>query len=253
MRVFAVSDIHVDYKENLAWILSLDNKEYANDILILAGDVDDKMPLLKQVLVSLAASFKEVLFVPGNHELWVQEDDFDCSLDKFEAIAELCKSCGVHSDVFNLLGISFVPLFSWYDLSFGEPDRHLRRAWRDFRACSWPEHLPEIQDVTEYFLKLNIPKLNIINKTVISFSHFLPRIDVMPAGIPVERRNVYPVLGSEALGIQVKQLSPTIHVYGHSHVNQDIELDGIRYLNNAFAYPCESQIARKQLKCIYES
>ena len=253
MKVFAVSDVHVDYAENLAWILGLGYKEYANDILILAGDVTEKMSLLEQVLVSLAVSFKVVLFVPGNHELWVQENDFDCSLDKFEAIAELCKSCGVHSDVFELLGISFVPLFSWYDFSFGEPDRDLRRAWRDFRACSWPEHLPGSQDVTEYFLKLNIPKLNIINKTVISFSHFLPRIDVMPAGIPVERRNVYPVLGSEALGIQVKQLSPTIHVYGHSHVNQDIELDGIRYLNNAFAYPCESQIARKQLKCIYES
>jgi len=81
MRVFAVSDIHVDYKENLAWTLSLDNKEYANDILILAGDVTDKMSLLKQVLVSLAASFKAVMFVPGNHELWVQENDFDCSLD----------------------------------------------------------------------------------------------------------------------------------------------------------------------------
>jgi len=176
MRVFAVSDIHVDYEENLAWILSLDNKEYANDTLILAVDVTDKMPLLEQVLVSLAASFKAVLFVPGNHELWVQKDDFDCSLNKFEAIAELCKSCGVHSDVFELLDISFVPLFSWYDFSFGEPDRHLRRAWRDFRACSWPEHLAESQDVTEYFLKLNIPKLNIINKTVFSFSHFLQEL-----------------------------------------------------------------------------
>ena len=253
MRVFAVSDIHVDYEENLAWILSLDDKEYANDILILAGDVTDKMPLLEQVFVSLAASFRAVLFVPGNHELWLREDDFDCSLNKFEAIIELCKSCGVHADVFELPDISFVPLYSWYDFSFGEPDRHLRRAWRDFRACSWPEHLAESQDVSEYFLKLNIPKLSISNKTLISFSHFLPRIDVMPVGVPIKRRNVYPVLGSEALGLQVKQLNSTIHVYGHSHVNQAIDLDDIHYVNNAFAYPSESYIARKQLKCIFES
>ena len=121
MRVFAVSDIHVDYAENLAWVLSLDHREYANDILILAGDVTDKMQLLEQVFVSLAASFKAVLFVPGNHELWVQDDDFDCSVDKFEAITELCKSCGVHEDVFELPDISFVPLYSWYDFSFGKP------------------------------------------------------------------------------------------------------------------------------------
>ena len=122
MRVFAVSDVHVDYAENLAWVLSLDYKEYAKDILILAGDVTDKMPLLEQVFISLAVSFKAALFLPGNHELWVREDNFDCSLDKFEAISELCKSCGVHADVFRLPYISFVPMYSWYDFSFGEPD-----------------------------------------------------------------------------------------------------------------------------------
>ena len=180
MRVFAVSDVHVDYAENLAWVLSLDRKEYAKDILILAGDVTDKMPLLEQVFISLAASFKAVLFVPGNHELWVREDNFDCSLDKFEAISELCKSCGVRTDVLKLSDISFVPLYSWYDFSLGEPGRHLRREWRDFRACSWPEHLVESQDVTEHFLKLNIHKLKIRNKIVISFSSFFPKIDVMP-------------------------------------------------------------------------
>lgn len=252
MRVFAVSDIHVDYVENLTWILGLEQEEYANDILILAGDVTDRMSLLEQVFNVLAISFKAVLFVPGNHELWVQGEDFDCSLRKFEAIVELCKFCGIHTDVFELDAISFVPLYSWYDFSFGAPDRHLRRAWRDFRACSWPEHLAASQDVAEYFLELNMPKLTTKNQTVISFSHFLPRIDVMPVQIPMKRRNVYPVLGSEALGEQVKQLNPKIHVYGHSHVNQAIDLDGIHYVNNAFAYPSETNIASKHLKCIYE-
>ena len=50
MRVFAVSDVHVDYAENLAWIPSLDHKEYGNDILILAGDVTYKMPRITHAL-----------------------------------------------------------------------------------------------------------------------------------------------------------------------------------------------------------
>jgi len=252
MRVFAVSDIHVDYEENLLWILNLSNEEYRDDILILAGDVTDKMALLKQVFDALVEKFKTVLFVPGNHELWVQDTDFDCSLDKFSAISELCNSCGVHTDVYELPKISFVPLHSWYDFSFGEPDRHLRRAWRDFRACSWPEHLAQSQDITAHFHGLNSSNLDIRNETVISFSHFLPRIDVMPQEIPEKRRNVYPVLGSDALDLQIRQLNPTIHVYGHSHVNQAIDLDDIHYVNNAFAYPSETYISRKQLKCIYE-
>ena len=69
MRVFAVSDIHVDYAENLDWILSLDAREFSEDVLVLAGDVTDKMPLLRLVFDSLVACFKSVLFVPGNHEL----------------------------------------------------------------------------------------------------------------------------------------------------------------------------------------
>ncbi|MEX0963468.1 MAG: metallophosphoesterase [Pseudohongiellaceae bacterium] len=252
MRVFAVSDIHVDYAENLQWILALDKKEFANDMLILAGDVTDKLALLEQVLASLAACFKAVMFVPGNHDLWIQDNDFDCSLAKLDAINKLCESCGVHHDVFESAGISFVPLYSWYDFSFGEPDRRLRRAWRDFRACSWPEHLKDSRDVSEHFLNLNVPRLATNNETVISYSHFLPRIDVMPKRIPIERRSIYPVLGSEALGKQVQLLNPAIHVYGHSHVNQAIQLDDIEYVNNAFAYPSESRIARKQLHCIYQ-
>lgn len=252
MRVFAVSDIHVDYDENLKWILALDKSEYSEDVLILAGDVSDKMQLLQQVFESLAACFRAVMFVPGNHELWLQDEDFDCSLRKFEAVRELCKSCGIHSDIVELGGVNFVPLYSWYDFSFGEPDRRLRRAWRDFRACAWPDHMSEAKDISDYFLNLNEASLDASGEIVISYSHFLPRIDVMPSRIPIERRNIYPVLGSEALGKQIQRLNPDFHVYGHSHVNQAIEIDGIHYINNAFAYPSEARIARKQLHCVKE-
>ena len=87
--------------------------------------------------------------------------------------------------------------------------------------------------------------------TVISFSHFLPRIDLMPSYIPKKHRILYPVLGSTIIEDQVRQLAPTIHVYGHSHVNRDIEIDGIQYINNAFGYPKETRIAAKELLCIY--
>ncbi|PCJ23640.1 MAG: metallophosphoesterase [SAR86 cluster bacterium] len=253
MRVFAVSDIHVDYAENLQWVLQLSQQDYQQDILILAGDVSDDMALLEQVFESLQSKFMHLLFVPGNHELWVDKKEHVCSLEKFEAINSLCASRGVHTSLFESNDISFVPLLSWYDFSFGEPDRHLKRAWRDFRACSWPDNMQSSSAVAEYFHQQNIPLLETKNKTVISYSHFLPRIDVMSERIPQDRRRVYPVLGSEKLGLQVCQLNPDIHVYGHSHVNQNIEIDSIRYVNNAFAYPSESRISRKQLHCVYES
>jgi predicted phosphodiesterase len=252
MKVYALSDIHVDYPENLQWLLSIDDELYQQDVMILAGDVSDNIDLLRQVFVSLKSKFREVLFVPGNHELWVHNDEVDCSLLKFDLIQSLCRELGVRDSLFEHEEISFVPLLSWYDFSFGEPDRHLRRAWRDFKACSWPNHLQDSQSISEHFLEQNIPLLDTRNRFVISFSHFVPRIDVMPERIPLDRRRVYPVLGASDLGDQIARLNPDVHVYGHSHVNQSITLDDIHFVNNAFAYPAEQRIARKRLHCIFD-
>lgn len=252
MRVYAISDVHVDYEENLNWVLGLSRHEYQTDILILAGDVTDDITLLDRVFHSLNEKFSKVLFVPGNHELWVQNDEHGCSLQKFEAIERLCAEHDMAMGLFERSGVSFVPLLSWYDFSFGQADRHLRRAWRDFRACNWPAHLDSDAAVTDYFHDKNKPLLATRNKVVISYSHFVPRIDVMSERIPEAKRRVYPVLGSEKLGLQVSQLKPDIHVYGHSHVNQSIKIDNVQYINNAFAYPREERISRKQLRCVFD-
>jgi len=249
MRVFAISDVHVDYPENLNWLLQLSDEAYKSDILILAGDVSASLELLATVLESLTAKFNKVLFVPGNHDLWDVNDEFDCALTKLSAIESLCNGLDVSTTVYRINNISFVPLLAWYDYSFATPDRHLRRAWRDYRACKWPEHLNDSGAITRHFLNRNETLLAEQHDIVISYSHFLPRIDVMPERIPQDRRRVYPVLGSNLLEQQVRQLNSKVHIYGHSHVNQSIELDGTLYINNAFAYPAEERIARKKLHC----
>lgn len=253
MRFFALSDIHVDYPENLLWIEAIDNDAYRDDVLILAGDATDDLVLLALVFRGLRLKFGSVLFVPGNHELWLREEDVDCSLEKFSVIKKLCKSLGVETDVTHFGEVSVVPLYSWYDFSFGQPGRHLLRAWRDFRECRWPEFLSGAEAISNHFLAMNSDRLMVTNDKVISFSHFVPRIDLMPERIPEKRRIVYPVLGSESLGKQVAQLNPDIHIYGHSHVNRDIVVDDICYINNAFAYPSEERISRKKLHCILDT
>ncbi|MCG8415159.1 MAG: metallophosphoesterase [Pseudomonadales bacterium] len=257
MRIYTVSDLHVDYPENLQWVLNLSDDEHLEDTLIVAGDVSDDMSLLSKVFDALQKKFAAVHFVPGNHELWVDKGNYSCSLEKFDAVIDLCRERGVHVDSHENSHFSIIPLFSWYDFSFGEPDTYLRRAWRDFRACSWPSHLNDSNAVSKHFLDLNDltaheARINSFNGTVISYSHFLPRIDVMPSSIPSKKRKVYPVLGSDGLGQQVARLNPDIHIYGHSHVNQHKTIEGISYINNAFAYPSEHRIARKGLHCVWE-
>jgi len=73
----------------------------------------------------------------------------------------------------------------------------------------------------------------------------------MPHYIPADKRMLYPVLGSSLLEAQLRVLDSKLHVYGHSHVNRQVRIDGVTYINNAFGYPNETRITAKQLLCIY--
>jgi predicted phosphodiesterase len=253
MRVFALSDVHVDYDVNARWVESVSRTDHQDDVLILAGDVSDSILRLGHCLEAFARRFRKVFFVPGNHDLWVIRDRRVAdSLHKFEVVQATAGSAGASTVAEVLNGIAFVPLLGWYDLSFGTPSPELMDSWMDFRACRWPEGW-KAHDVASHFLAMNSVRAAPRGEVTISFSHFLPRIDVMPSFIGPANRRIYPVLGSLRLEQQLREIGPDIHVYGHSHVNRSVVLDGVQYVNNAFAYPHEELIAAKALRCVYAS
>src|SRR5262252_1804106 len=95
MRVFALSDIHVDYPANMSWLQALSATDYTDDALILAGDVSDNLDKLQAALVSVRAKFAQIFFVPGNHELWVRRGECADSMAKFWRILALCAELGI--------------------------------------------------------------------------------------------------------------------------------------------------------------
>jgi len=52
--------------------------------------------------------------------------------------------------------------------------------------------------------------------------------------------------------ILFRDLLTAIRVYGHSHVNRRVPIEGVCYINNAFGYPGETRITAKQLLCIWK-
>jgi predicted phosphodiesterase len=253
MRIFAISDLHLDYEQNQKWLQGLSASDFKNDILILAGDISDDLVLLELCFGELTRRFKSVLFVPGNHDLWVLRDKkFNNSFDKFHHICGLAKDYNIALEAVHYDSLTIVPLLSWYDYSFGAPCEQIKQVWMDFKACDWGRNI-DAGEITRFFLERNDCALINQKATIITFSHFLPRIDVMPDFIPSHLRYLYPVLGSSLIDAQVRQLGSNIHVYGHSHLNRNIIIDGIRYINNAFGYPGEANIAAKHLKCIFET
>jgi Icc-related predicted phosphoesterase len=238
VRVFAVLDIHIDYDSNREWLGALSVTDYRDDLLILGGDVSDSLQRLEWCLKTLVKRFRKVLFVPGNHELWVIRDAPDRqSLEKFQRVNNAVENSGAIMNVFHCGSLSVVPLLAWNDYSLGEPRR---TRWMDYYACRRPGEF-EPSNITSHFLPMNEPALTAHNTTVISFSHFLPRVDLMPAFIPTNKKVLYPVLGTHRLETQIKRLMPDIQVYGHCHVNRKVNIDGVSYVNNAFGYSHETR------------
>ncbi len=204
MRVFAISDLHIDYGANAKWVQNLSLHDYKDDVLILAGDVTDIGRVLERCLRALTKRFKRVLFVPGNHDLWVlRESRKKHSLEKFQEVCDIVEASGACMQACRERGISMIPLLAWYDYSFGEPSEELRSAWMDFRACRWPNGFSE-RNIAAYFASLNGKQGQKAEDKVITCSHFLPRIDLMPGFAPERTRYLYPILGCARLERQLR-------------------------------------------------
>jgi predicted phosphodiesterase len=265
-RVFALSDLHVDYQENMAWIQALSPGEYRNDALILAGDVSHDLHKLQAALAALRARFAQVFFVPGNHELWVRQQECTDSMAKFWRVLELCTALGVRTSPGKVgtagghMGVWVVPLFAWYvqpeegsDSLFvpiaGE-DATLEM-WADNYLTTWPP-FGQGCTVAEAFLRLNETHVHRpYDAPVISFSHFVPRTELIYRTAPESaaagralrdphpRFNFSRIAGSKGLEAQIRQLGSMMHVYGHQHRNRHRHIDGVLYISHCLGYPAE--------------
>ena len=243
MRVFATSDLHTDYNENFRWLAELSNTAYRDDTLIVAGDVSDRLEIIRETLLLLRAKFRHILFTPGNHELWVRNAERD-SIEKLQQVLRLCDELGVVTKPLHLDDVWIVPLFSWYDGVYGDE----MKAWADFHLCKWPD---EVQPLPEYFLRLNEPHLRSYDGQVITFSHFIPRAELLPPKEFMRFSWLPDVSICAALDAQIRQLRSSVHICGHTHTTFDTVIDDVRYVQNAVRYPKERRPESFPIKLIH--
>jgi 3',5'-cyclic AMP phosphodiesterase CpdA len=135
MKLYAVSDLHLANRVNLQAVEAL--PAHPDDWLILAGDTGELEEHLQVALILLSARFKQLLWVPGNHDLWTLPTS-GLSLKgeaRYRRLVSLCRDFGVLTpedpyvrwpgkDRTYLLA----PLFLLYDYSFRPPHIPLARA-----------------------------------------------------------------------------------------------------------------------------
>ena len=268
LRLFALSDVHTDFPDNQAWLEALSQNDFRGDALVLAGDVSDDSAILEATLRGLKARFAHVLFVPGNHELWVTRKASTKARDslvKLHDVLALCARLGVHTEPTLLAGdtpgatpVLVVPLLSWHHASFDtEPDIDwldippASKVMTDYVACSWPAGVDDrSDDVARLLDSLNDETwerkgfhpdaARECAPHVVTASHFQPRIELCPEKRFLFFPNLTKAIGSTFLGQRVQRIRPDVHIYGHTHFAYDLTLDdGIRYIQAALAYPHE--------------
>lgn len=259
MRIFAISDVHADYPQNMALVQALSAGDHRRDTLLVAGDVTDDLARLARVFRVFRERFAHVFFVPGNHELWVRRGEPGDSVAKFETIIRLCADFDVCTTPANVKsdsadpGAWVVPLFSWYVKPEQGPESlYVPKEGADPSLSMWADEVltrwPEPLSVADYFLDMNEPHLGReYDAPVVSFSHFLPRREVMfgaqaarpPRAGRAGRFNFSRVAGSTRIETQLRALGSVVHVHGHQHRNRDRFIDGVRYVSNCLGYPPE--------------
>ncbi|HEX3251874.1 MAG TPA: metallophosphoesterase family protein [Pyrinomonadaceae bacterium] len=249
MRLFATSDLHTDYKDNFRWLEEISDSDYRDDALIVAGDISDRLEIIGDTLQLLRSRFRQLLFTPGNHELWVRDAEYD-SIEKLQRVLKLCAELEVKTGPVRFEDVWVVPLFSWYDGVFETEPNNARQAWADFHLCKWP---PDIKSLPNYFLNLNKPNLKTYDADVVTFSHFLPRADLLPPKEYLRISWLDSVSVCAALDDQIRQLKSLVHVCGHTHTRVDHVIDGVRYVQNAVRYPKERTAASVPIKLIWDS
>jgi predicted phosphodiesterase len=129
MALYALSDLHIANDVNRQALLDLPGHG-ADDWLILAGDVCERLEHLAFAFDVLGRRFGRLIWVPGNHELWTETRDGVPlrGVAKYEALVSLARDFGVLTpeDPFALWQgpdgpCVLVPLFLLYDYSF-RPD-----------------------------------------------------------------------------------------------------------------------------------
>lgn len=91
---------------------------------------------------------------------------------------------------------------------------------------------------------------------IISLSHMVPRQELIPEKRMLLQPSLHKVSGSDPLEAQIRRLMPDVHVFGHTHLNMDLTLDGIRYVQWPLGTPREqkaqTRVSSFGLMCIYD-
>jgi 3',5'-cyclic AMP phosphodiesterase CpdA len=257
-KLFAISDLHVGFPENRRLVEAL-RPESDADWLIVAGDVGEVFADVEWALATLRRRFAEVVWAPGNHELWTPRHDPVrlTGPQRYERLVQLCRRLGVHTpeDRYPIWEgggrpVAIAPLFVLYDYTFRPPGTNSAA-----EALAVAEAAGVV--CADEFLLNPAPlagraewcraRVTATEARLAALGHELPT--VLVNHFPLIRRPTsvlrYPEFalwcGTVATHDWHLRFRAAAAVYGHLHIPRTIWQDGVPFHEVSWGYPQEWQ------------
>ena len=260
VKLWAVADLHLGYEKNREALAELAPRP--DDWLIVAGDVGEGEARLRFALETLVPRFARVLWVPGNHDLWVRPTAVTgkprlAGEALYRRLVEICREHGVSTpeDPYPVFPgattedgrpIRICPMFLLYDYTFVpegvDPAKAVEWAMEtDVLAADevllkpepWPSReawCAERCEWTEGRLEEAVAEGEatvLVNHWPLLYQHA-----VLPA---VPRFKVW--CGTRRTADWHVRFRAHTVVYGHLHIPRSRERDGVAFEEVSFGYP----------------
>lgn len=255
MRLYAISDLHLDFKINREALTNM--PDFGEDWLITGGDLCTSADHLRYALEQLCGKFAKVFWVPGNHELWSSRVDRTTRTmihgeAKYQSLVSICREFGVLTPedpyVFwpeSQKKVVIAPIFIPYDYSFAPdhvpPDKAVEWAMEEGILCNdekliKPEPYASIEDWCDARYTYTIQRLEEYDEQTewVWVNHFPLRRDLVRLKrIP---RFVIWCGTRRTESLHTKHKVRAV-ISGHLHMRATDYRDGVRFEEVALGYP----------------
>ena len=252
MKLWAISDLHVGYEENRRAVQALPS--YPDDWLIIAGDTGETPAHLDFVLRTLQPRFAQLIWTPGNHDLWTPRHlpAGQRGVPHYERLVRLCQRYGVltpEDPYAKWPGDgptrAIVPAFTLFDYSFRPAsvprdravewaaESGVRSADEDLLA---PDPYPRCDEWCAARVEATEARLGSLPADVklIVTTHFPPRPDL--AVLPrIPRFSIW--CGTTRTSDWHRRFNIEAVIYGHLHLRSSSQIDGVRFDEVSLGYP----------------
>jgi 3',5'-cyclic AMP phosphodiesterase CpdA len=263
MRLFAISDLHLGYRENRDVLDGI--AACPDDWLILAGDVGETAAHLELALRTLTPRFRRIVWTPGNHDLWTVPGGEARGAAKYEQLVRLCRSFGALTPEdpyavarFGGRELRIAPVFLLYDYSFRPVDVALEN------VLAWARET-DVECADEYLLHPD-PYVSRAAWCHARCEETERKLASRQDGMPTVLIGHFPLLESLAQLPRIPRFRPwcgtrrtenwhlrfgtEVVVYGHLHLRSTKFVDGIRFEEVSLGYPRQWTGRLKREDCL---